>query len=220
MKIEIINIIIVELNEGERLYEQYMKKLEKKNQYNSRLINERLEAENKEMYFSPKINANSRKIIERLRSNENGKKVEERLINYGNCIKQKYLLELATNDIRSRTKSPFKPKINRKSRSIAENNKKYRINETKNIIAKKKQRINYIKMNLEKDFGKRNRSIRNEYKNTNNFINFKVDKNNLKIYHNYNNIYKNNNINPFNKANIINESNYNLNTYRNSKYMQ
>ena len=203
---------------GERLYEQYMKKLEKKNQFNSRLINERLEEENKEMYFNPKINKNSKIIIERLRSNENGRKVEERLINYGNCLKQKYLLELASNDIRSRTKSPFKPKINRKSSSIAENNKKYRINETKNIIAEKKKRINYNKMNLEKEFGKRNRSIGNEFRKTNNFINFKVYKNNQKIYHNYNNIYKNNNINPFNKADIIDESNYNFNTCKNSKY--
>ena len=199
---------------GERLYEQYMKKIEKKNQYNDRLLKDRLEEENKEMYFNPKINMNSRKIVERIRNSTNREKVEERLINFGNNKKQKYLFELTNNDIRSQ--SPFTPKINRKSRAIADKKKKYRINETINIIAEKKKRINYKKMNLEKEFGKRNRSIGNNYRNADNYISFEDDRNNRNIIQNYN-IFKNKNKNPFKKAIKNTENIYSSNTYI-SKY--
>ena len=82
----------------------------------------------------------------------------------------------------------------------------------------KKRKYNFKKIDLEKEFGKRNRSIGTDYRNKNNYINFEGDKNNNHINYNYNKIYKNKNKNPFKKANINNESNYNENTYRISKY--
>ena len=201
---------------GERLYEQHMKKMQKQEQMKERLLKEKLEEENKEFYYNPKINENSRRIVERLRNNEGEDKVEERLLNYGYNKKQKHLIQHANNDIRSKTISPFKPKINANSRNIANKNKKNRINETNYIIKEKKKRINYKKIDLDKEFGKRNRSIGEEHRNKNSFINFDNAKNSDKI--NNINISKNKNKNPFKKANINNDNNYNVNTYRNSKY--
>ena len=208
---------------GVRLYEQYMNKLNKKSEMDKRLLNERLEEENKEIYFMPNIDANSRRIVERLRNNEENK-VEDRLINYGFNKKQKHLIQHANNDVRNKTKSPFRPKIDSNSRIIANKNKKNRINETINIMEDKKRKRNFKKIDLEKEFGKRNRSIGNEHRNKNSFINFEEAKssNNMNKINIINNINNNNymfkNKNPFkNPNNNKNENNYNINTYRNSK---
>ena len=194
---------------GVRLYEQYMNKLNKKSEMNKRLLNEGLEEENKEIYFMPNIDPNSRRIVERLRSIEENK-VEDRLINYGFNKKQKHLIQHANNDVINKTKSPFRPKIDSNSRVIANKNKKIRINETIKIMEEKKR--------------KRNRSIGNEHRNKNSFINFEEAKNsnNMNIINIKNNINNNNNYymvknkNQFKKPNN-NENNYNINTYRNSK---
>jgi hypothetical protein len=104
---------------GVRLYEQYMYKLNKKKQING--IEE--EEKDKEVVFRPAINKNSRRIVERMRNNEENK-VEERLINDGYNKRQKHLIQHAVNEIRNKTKSPFRPKINARSRYIANKNKK------------------------------------------------------------------------------------------------
>ena len=82
-----------------------------------------------------------------------------------------------------------------------------KIDETFNILEEKKRRINYKKIDLEKEFGKRNRSIGNEHRNKNSFINFEEAKNNNIIINN-NYIVKNKN--PFTKQNNNNECNINI----------
>ena len=194
---------------GERLYDNYMKRLPKKIEKNQKLLKERLAEEDKELLLKPQIDKNSRRIIERLRSNEDERdKVEERLINYGNNKKQKHLIEYANKDLQNQVVNPFRPTINKTSRELAEKNKQNRINETKSILQGKKRKYNLKKIDLEKEFGKRNRSIGNEHKNANSFINFDEPKSNNKTK---NTIKKHSNINS--------ESNYsnNLNSYRNSR---
>ena len=150
-----------------------------------------------------------------MRNNKRENKIEERLINYGYNKKQKHLIEKANNDIKNKIKSPFKPTIDKRSRSIANKNKQNRINKSIDIIEEKKKRINYKKIDLNKEFGKRNRSIGNEHSKKNGFINFEDPKNNK---YNNNSHLSRNNKNPFKKnSNISNENNYNLNSYRNSK---
>ena len=198
-------------NPGERLYENYMKKLPKQIEKKQKLLDERLKEENKELLLKPKIDENSRRIIKRIRDNDDEKnRVEERLINYGNSKRQKHLIEYANKDLQNQVQNPFTPKINKISREIAEKNKQNRINETINLIEGKKHKYNFKTMDLDKEFGKRNRSIGNDHKNANSFINFDESKNN------YNNRTKN----TIKKhSNINSESNCsnNLNSYRNSK---
>ena len=196
---------------GIRLYNQFMDKLHKKSQINERLLNEKLQEENKNIYSSPKIDPNSRRIAERLRNNEEYK-VEERLINYGYNQRQKRLIQLANNDIRSRTESPFRPKINSHSRNIAARNKKNRISETISLMEEKKRRINYKRIDLEKEFGKRNRSIGNNHRNKNSFINFNESKSSDKV----NNLLLIKNKNKYRKPRYHKDSNYNINSYRNT----
>lgn len=74
-----------------------------------------------------------------MRNNKADNKIEERLINYGYNKKQKHLIEKANNDIKNKIKSPFKPKIDKKSRSIANKNKQNRINKSIDIIEEKKK---------------------------------------------------------------------------------
>jgi hypothetical protein len=136
---------------GERLYEQYMKKIQQNQQNNK--MNEILDEENKEMIFHPKINENSRRIVEELRNKElEEDKVEDRLINYGNNKKQKHTIQHANSEIRNKTQIPcsFKPKISPNSRILAEENKKNRINEIKNAIENKNKKILYKKKLLTK----------------------------------------------------------------------
>ena len=197
-------------NPGERLYDNYMKKLPKKMEQKQKILKERLEEENKELLLRPNIDKNSRRIIERMRRNEDEiDKVEERLINYGNNKRQKHLIEYANKDLQNQVHNPFRPHINQTSRELAEKNKQNRLNETQNIIDAKKRKSLLKKIDLEKEFGKRNRSIGNEHKNANSFINFDDPKN---INSKTKNIHKRN-------SNINSESNFsnNLNSHRNSK---
>ena len=197
---------------GVRLYREYMDKMNKKSQYKERLLNEKLEEENKNIYSSPKINANSRRIVERMRNNEENK-VEDRLINYGYNQRQKRLIQLANKDIRSRTESPCRPKIKSTSRNIAARNKNNRINQTINLMEEKKNGINYKKIDLEKEFGKKNRSIGKNHKNKNSFINFNDSKNSEKIT---NLLLNKNKIKYRKQNNNKKEENYNINSYRNT----
>ena len=203
---------------GERLYEDYKNQLQRKEKLKKRILEEREQEENRNISPTPRIDPNSRRIVEKMRNNKTDNKIEERLINYGYNKKQKHLIEKANNDIKNKIKSPFKPKIDKKSRSIANKNKQNRINKSIDIIEEKKKRINYRKIDLNKEFGKRNRSIGNEHSKKNGFINFENPKNNK---YNKNLYLSRNNKNPFKKnSNISNENNYNynLNSYRNSKY--
>ena len=187
-----------------------MKKLPKKMEQKQKILKERLEEENKELLLRPNIDKNSRRIIERMRRNEDEiDKVEERLINYGNNKRQKHLIEYANKDLQNQVHNPFRPHINKTSRELAEKNKQNRLNETQNIIDSKKRKSLLKKIDLEKEFGKRNRSIGNEHKNANSFINFDDPKN---INSKTKNIHKRN-------SNINSESNFsnNLNSHRNSK---
>ena len=196
---------------GERLYENYMKRLPKQMEKKQKILDERLKEENKELLLKPKIDENSRRIIKRMRDNDDGKnRVEERLINYGNNKRQKHLIEYANKDLQNQIQNPFTPKINKISREIAEKNKQNRINETMNLIEGKKHKYNFKTMDLDKEFSKRNRSIGNEHKNANSFINFDESKNNNNIK-TKNTIKRHSNINS--ESNLSN----NLNSYRNSK---
>ena len=199
---------------GERLYQQYQERLPKKMEIKKRILKERLEEESKEIQSKPRIDPNSEKIIEKIRNNEKkGYKVEDRLNNYGYNKRQKHLIEKANNDIRNQTKSPFKPKIDKKSRSIANKNKKNRIIETMNILDERKRRINYKKIDLEKEFGKRNRSIGNRNKNQNYYINFEEPRNsNNIINYIYNNKNKDKNQSKKVSNDINNENNFNFNS--------
>jgi len=200
---------------GERLYGEYKNQLERKERLKKRILEEREEEENRNISPTPRIDPNSRRIVEKMRNNKRENKIEERLINYGYNKKQKHLIEKANNDIKNKIKSPFKPTIDKRSRSIANKNKQNRINKSIDIIEEKKKRINYKKIDLNKEFGKRNRSIGNEHSKKNGFINFEDPKNNK---YNNNSHLSRNNKNPFKKnSNISNENNYNLNSYRNSK---
>ena len=107
-------------NPGERLYDNYMKKLPKKMAQNQKLLKERLAEEDKELLLRPKIDKNSRLIVEKLRSNyDERNKVEDRLINYGNDKKQKHLIEYANKDLRNQINNSFRPTINKTSRELA-----------------------------------------------------------------------------------------------------
>ena len=195
---------------GERLYENFMKRLPKKMEQKQKILQERIDEENKELILIPKINENSRRIVEKMRIyDDEENKVEERLINYGNNKKQKHLIEHANKDLQNQINNPFRPEINKMSRKIAEKNKQNRINETNSIIREKNRKSNFKYIDLEKEFGKRNRSIGNEHKNINSFINFDESKN-INKERNKNNKYSNN---------INSESNYsnNINSYRNTK---
>ena len=157
---------------GIRLYEQYMDKLSK---------NKQLEEEkSKEIISIPAINKNSRRIIERLRKIGDNK-TEKRLINNRYNKNQKHFIDNADNDFRNKTKSPFRPKGNSKTKSIDNKNKKSTNNNTKNL----KNRVIYKVFDLEKEFGKSNRSISNEDTNKNSFINFEESRDNSNIINNY-----------------------------------
>ena len=197
-------------NPGERLYDNYMKKLPKKMEQKQKLLKERLEEENKELLLRPQIDKNSRRIIERIRSSDDERdRVEERLINYGNNKRQKHLIQYANKDLQNQVNSPFRPQINKISRELAERNKQNRINETKNILENKKLKNKFKKIDLEKEFGKRNRSIGNEHKNVNSFINFDEPKN----------VYNKTKFSVKRHSNINSDSNYsnNINSNSNSK---
>ena len=186
---------------GKRLYNNFMKKLPKSKEKMQKILNERLAKENKELLLKPQIDANSRRIIEKLRYYDNEKiKVEDRLINYGNNKRKKHLIEYANKDLINQEKNPFRPTINKISNELAEKNKQNRINETNNILKKKKNKYNFKKIDLEKEFGKRNRSIGNEHKNKNSFINFDDSKNNNLIEEN------NQNLSPLNKTSDLNKA--------------
>ena len=200
---------------GKRLYDEYKNQLKRKEQLKKRILEERQQEENRNISPTPRIDPNSRRIVEKMRNNQRENKIEERLINYGYNKKQKHLIEKANNDIKNKIISPFKPKIDKKSRSIANKNKKNRICKSIDIIEEKKRRINYKRIDLNKEFGKRNRSIGNEHSKKNGFINFEEPKNikyrnNSNLSRNNKNLYKKN-------SNNLNENNYNLNSYRNSK---
>ena len=195
---------------GERLYENYMKKLPKKMEKNQKILMERMKEENKELLLKPKIDENSEKIIKRLRSNDDkNERVEERLINYGNNKRQKHLIQYVNKDLQNQVKNPYSPHINKTSREIAEKNKQNRITETANFLEGKKSKNSSKKISLDKEFGKRNRSIGDEHKNANSFINFDESKN-------LSNKAKNSNKRH---SNLNSDSNYsnNLNSYRNSR---
>ena len=197
---------------SERLYEDYKNQLQRKEMLKKRILEERELDENRNISPTPRIDPNSRRIVEKMRNNKRENKIEERLINYGYNKKQKHLIEKANNDIKNKIKNPFKPKIDKKSRAIANRNKQNRISKSIDIIEEKKKRINYKKIDLNKEFGKRNRSIGNEYSKKNGLINFENSKNNNNSY------LSRNNKNPFKRnSNATNENNYNLNSYRNSK---
>ena len=186
---------------GKRLYNNFMKKLPKSKEKMQKILNERLAKENKELLLKPQIDANSRRIIEKLRYYDDEKiKVEDRLINYGNNKRKKHLIEYANKDLINQEKNPFRPTINKISNELAEKNKQNRINETNNILKKKKNKYNFKKIDLEKEFGKRNRSIGNEHKNKNSFINFDDSKNNNLIEEN------NQNLSPLNKTSDLNKA--------------
>ena len=197
-------------NPGERLYENYMKRLPKKMEEQQKILKERLEEENKELILKPKINENSRRMVEKMRMNgDEENKVEIRLINYGNNKKQKHLIDHYNKDLQNQITNSFRPKINKTSRKIAERNKQNRIYETNTIIRENKRKSNHQTIDLEKEFGKRNRSIGNEHKNINSFINFD-DSNKINKEKNTNKKY----------SNINSESNYsnNINSIRNTKH--
>ena len=211
---------------GERLYEQYMKKIQQNEQNNK--MNEILDGENKEMIFHPKINENSRRIVEELRNKElEEDKVEDRLINYGNIKKQKHTIQHANREIRNKTQSPcpFKPKINANSTIIAEENKKNRIKEIKNIIENKNKKILYKKKISNKVFEISNRSLGNDYKNKKSFINYEEHKKMENDYFNINNLknrirYRNNtsNISKDDDNNSVTMSNLNKTFELNKAY--
>ena len=140
------------------------------------------------MIFYPKINENSRRIVEKIRNSERGNKNEVKL--------------------RNKTKSPLKtkPKINNKSVDISNKNKTNKKNETKNINENKKDKIKTKKLNFNNNqFDKRNKSIGNENMLKNKYIYFDDNKNNT--YTKNNNDFKNLN---------NNENNFDLYSYRNS----
>ena len=209
---------------GERLYEQHMKKLQQ-NEQNIKM-NEILNEENKEMIFHPKINENSRRIVEELRNKElEEDKVEDRLINYGNNKKQKHIIQHANSEIRNKTQSPFRPKINSNSRILAEKNKKNRINEIKNIIENKNKKILYKKKISKKDFEISNRSIGNDHKNKKSFISYEDHKKMDNDHFNINNLknrirYRNNtsNISNDDDNNSVTMSNLNKTVELNKAY--
>ena len=140
----------------------------------------------------------------------NNKKNEEKLINYEDNKRQKHLIENSNNNIKSKIKRPSKYKIDKKSSSIGNKNEKDRVYKSIDIIEDKKRRINYKKIDLNKEFGKRNRSIGNEHSKKGNFINFEIPRNNNKeiIYNNNNSYLSKNNKNNFKKnSNITKENN-------------
>ena len=187
---------------GERLYQQYKIQLQRKEELKKRILKERSYEGNRKISPSPRIDPNSRRIVEKMRNNK-----------YGYYYRQKPLIEKENNDIKNKIKRPSKYKIDKKSSSIDSKNKKDRVCKSIDIIEEKKRRIKYKKIDLNKEFGKRNRSIGNEHSKRDDFINFEIQKNNNNSYlsRNNKNIFKKN-------SNATNENNYNLNSYRNSKY--
>ena len=192
---------------GERLYEQYIKKI-KIRKISNRILNEILDTDNKELIFKPQINENSKKIVENLRNKElEQEKVEEKLTINKNRKIQQQLNQNDEHDIRNKTKSLFRPKINPNFRNIANKLRKKRLKATTNIVKDKMKNIKYKK---------KIKSFEIEHKKSN-YLNFDDDgKKNI-----INNIFKTNNIKYRNKNKILNikndnENNNNLNSYRNS----
>ena len=197
---------------GERLYEQYKIQLQRREELKKRILEER--TGNRYLSPIPRIDPNSRRIVEKMRSNKRDNKIGESSINYGYNSRQKNLIEKSNNN---KIKSPFKDRIDKKSSSIINKNKKDRISKSIDIIKDKKRRIKYKKIDLNKELGKRNRSIGNGHSKKDDFINFEDQKNdNQKTNNSY---LKRNNKNAYKKnSNDITEKNYNLNSYRNQKY--
>ena len=140
----------------------------------------------------------------------NNKKNEEKLINYGYQKNQKHLIEKTNNNIKNKIKRTSKYNLDKKSSSIGNKNKKDKISKSIDISEEKKRRINYKKIDLNKEFGKRNRSIGNERSKKGDFINFENPRNsNQELIYNNNNSYlsKNNKKNFKKNSNITNGNN-------------
>ena len=144
---------------GIRLYNNYMNST-----FRNNLILCQKYKEKKELFkFSPKINKNSKRIIENNKNLRNNQKVEDRLLNYGNIITKKKLNAKTNFLLKDIKNNSFSPKIDNFSKYIAQNMKTERINRITtmgNILGinnnKKKKNINI--MNLKNRYERRNRS--------------------------------------------------------------
>ena len=200
-------------NSGERLYQQYKIQLQRKEELKKKILEERAQEGNRKISPKPRIDPNSRRIVEKMRSN---KKNEDKSKNYEYNKKQNNLIEKTNNGIKNKIKRPSKYNIDIKSSSVGNKNKNDRVYKSIDIEEEKKRRIKYKKIDLNKEFGKRNRSIGNEHSKKGNFINFGNPRNsNQAILYNNNNSYlsktnKNTfkkNSNPTHGNNILIEEN-------------
>ena len=146
---------------GIRLYNNYKNSSYKKNL----ILQQKHKEKDREFYkFSPDINNNSKKILQKNNNLFYNQKVEDRLINYGNKLNQKILNEKTNIILKDIKDNSFSPKIDSLSRHIAENIKSERINKLtkmKKILVNNnnKNTKNNIKcINLNKPYEKRNKS--------------------------------------------------------------
>ena len=176
-KIEEFLILDPNFIPGKRLYEQYQKKLPVKQERHNQIKESKYKDEIKDATFTPVLNKNSRRIIDKSFDREKSvspSRVEDRLIKYGTNALQKFMRENTKNTIKESNHS-FHPILNEKTQIIATIKRKERIE-----LAKKYLEANKTEINIDYSDSENITNENEEY-----YPNKKINKN-------YNNINKDN----------------------------
>ena len=159
------------LKGGEKLYFQFKEKLSKKEEIRDKILQEKIEEENKNLSFHPNISQYS-KFLTRNYSEE---PIENRLINYGIKQKEKNLRLKTQKDLKKNINETFMPKIPESSKILGNIKRKNRI---ENLNYEFLNNINpdYIQLSRNKSTDCINNNNNNRiasFNNNNNIINYK-----------------------------------------------
>ena len=99
---------------GARLYHQYMERLPYKEEKMRKLLQEETKENLEDVSFTPKINKNSKRMVE----NKYSGKIEDKLISYGNQTKVKLQKEVELKKEAEMSKCQFRPQLNKKTKVL------------------------------------------------------------------------------------------------------
>ena len=197
-----------DLKGGEKLYFIFKEKLLKKKEIQNKILQEKIEEENKNLSFHPNISQYS-KFLARNYSEE---PIENRLINYGIKQKEKNLKLKTQKDLKNNINETFMPKIPESSKILGKNKRKNRI-----------ENLNYDILNnvINSDYVELTRNKSSDcIKNNNRIASFSNNNNNENIFNKKNKISSQRttvNTNYSSKINSqrVTEGNYNNNNNNN-----
>lgn len=160
---------------GERMYNNYIKKLKKKKNHIEKIQKLKLEAELKEASFKPSISPNSRNYANNYSNQYLNVSTEDRLLKLGKESDFKKLRDHEFKNNYEIAKHPYKPSINNTSKILAQKIKEERKNNLNNLshsyINKSKSRDNSKSRsmtNLNINITNNNNNKNYKHKSTNN----------------------------------------------------